>query len=118
MSKFETIEDAVEEFRNGVQEAPDTDEYIVENLPKLLTSIADQSYETGYREGGLSKENDWSNLAEEYPELLLQKVADQSKKELLESNQLIIDAVRMNPNTITLTVDGVERTYKLINTSL
>ena len=36
------IEDVVESFREGVQNAVDTDEYITEKLPQILQSQADK----------------------------------------------------------------------------
>lgn len=39
------IPERVEEFREGVQNAPDTDEYIVEHLPILLTETDQQARE-------------------------------------------------------------------------
>ena len=91
-----TIEEAMREIRN-IQMMPDV---VAERIEQLFTSITDQSYETGYRDGGNSKENDWSNLAEEYPELLLQKVADQSKREEREKVIRVIKRLPANGSVV------------------
>lgn len=60
-----SVEEIVDEFRTGVQNAPDTDEYIAEYLPELLkenTSDALERVRESFKEWNKSTEDiqDWA----------------------------------------------------------